>query len=1054
MNVQKLKLLALVLGMILVYTGVNAQSTAINSGNWNSAATWSGGIPGPTTNVTINNGVNVTVTASASCASISIQTGTTANTLTINNNVTLSVSGNVTINAPTDGTSDKTITLSGSGSVLECGSLTMANTGAGVDNAILNVNAGTVRVSGNLSTSPDADESDINFSTDGHLVIGGTYSGLGANLNVVNNSTVEFNGASQTVPAITYGHLTLSGSGTVTLTGVTVVDNFTLGGTAVMGGAITYSSTTVIYQGTAAQTTTNNDFPAAGTNIAAVIINNPLGVTLNGAKTLAGNLTLSQGVLTAGTNLTLNNAATRTITRDNGSMTGVPQGTANYNVVYTGNTKTTGDELGNGELEDITVSLATGQILSLNANRSPDDDISITSGTFDLGAFTLNRSAAGGGTFGVSSGATLRIGGTNSLPTSYTFTFGATSTTEYYGAAQVVNAVNYGNLTLDGTDINVAIKTIQVGGDVAVQNNLLVTSNATVNLQGSDISLNASGGGEREARINGRMVIAGAGRLVETGTAAKRLRLGEPGQLFLTASASTLPVFDSYTFDSNSVVYYSSNDAQTISSAPLYGNLVTGDDGFGAGNGSGVKTITSSLEVINSVVIGQNTNLTCQALGANADNITVGGTWLNNGTFTANDDQVIFDGTSTQELRGPVVTTFNNLRINKADPEFGMRLTSNAIVNGVLTFSVGTLSTLNGSVLIMGAASSHTGANDNNHATCAVRKIGATAFTFPVGKNGQYSPVTITAPGEAADAFQAEFIKGAASLLGPVSSPGLTNVSFCEYWVLDEIADPGSNNSISVTVSWDGQSPCGGTYISNLAGLTLAHFNGATWDSHGGTVNGGSTIASGSITRTGVSVFSPFSLGNTLSGANPLPVKFSNIKAYEKQTGIQVDWTAYDEVNVDMYHVERSADGQNFSTIGVVAATNASMTIKYGFYDANPLPGVSFYRLKNVDLDGKSGLSNIVRVSLDKSVKDIRLYPNPTRGNAVSIQSSDLARGNYKITVYNAAGQQVTSKQFNHNGGSINQPIELPAGTQSGTYMMSMENDGVRVLSRTFVVQQ
>src|SRR5690606_37567554 len=150
-------------------------------------------------------------------------------------------------------------------------------------------------------------------------------------------------------------------------------------------------------------------------------------------------------------------------------------------------------------------------------------------------------------------------------------------------------------------------------------------------------------------------------------------------------------------------------------------------------------------------------------------------------------------------------------------------------------------------------------------------------------------------------------------------------------------------------------------------------FNTSTneWDAFGGTPSG--TPASGSVTWNGVTNFSPFSLASTTALQNPLHVKFSNIKAYEKQAGIQLDWTSYQEVNVDNYVVERSADGVNFSMIGTVAALNSSNDTHYGYFDASPLAGTSFYRIRNVDLDGNSGFSNIVRVSLDKSVKDIRM---------------------------------------------------------------------------------
>lgn len=185
----------------------------------------------------------------------------------------------------------------------------------------------------------------------------------------------------------------------------------------------------------------------------------------------------------------------------------------------------------------------------------------------------------------------------------------------------------------------------------------------------------------------------------------------------------------------------------------------------------------------------------------------------------------------------------------------------------------------------------------------------------------------------------------------------------------------------------------------------------------------------------------------------PLPVKLSSIKAYERQQGIQLDWTAYHEENLSGYQIERSANGIIFISIGEIAARNVATETKYGFFDANPLSGTSFYRLKNIDFDGKSGYSNVVKVNLDKSNNDISLYPNPVRGGYVSFQTSDLSKGNYSVKVFNAGGQQVYTQRFTHSGGAINQTIQLPPGIKSGMYSMQLEKEGVKVMNKAFMVQ-
>ncbi len=184
-----------------------------------------------------------------------------------------------------------------------------------------------------------------------------------------------------------------------------------------------------------------------------------------------------------------------------------------------------------------------------------------------------------------------------------------------------------------------------------------------------------------------------------------------------------------------------------------------------------------------------------------------------------------------------------------------------------------------------------------------------------------------------------------------------------------------------------------------------------------------------------------------------LPVRLSNIKAFEKQNGIQIEWTVSSEENLSRYQVERSSSGSLFTAIGDVASRNVTVETKYGFFDANPLPGVSFYRLKSIDIDSKYGYSSVVRVSLDKQVKNISLYPNPVTGGYVSFNSSDLNKGNYQVRVFNSSGAQVFKQSFSHSGGAINQTLKLPVGIQSGLYVLQLSNDGVKVLNKNFMIQ-
>ena len=416
-------------------------------------------------------------------------------------------------------------------------------------------------------------------------------------------------------------------------------------------------------------------------------------------------------------------------------------------------------------------------------------------------------------------------------------------------------------------------------------------------------------------------------------------------------------------------------------------------------------------------------------------------------------------GTGAQVTGNALPTTVNNFTINNAA---GLNLTQDLGINGVMTFTNGVVNSNSTNTLTINNNATVTGASNNSYVDGFMVKVGDDNFTFPVGDPlGSYHPITVNNsvaanPSAAVgDTYNAEYFRASALTRGPVATAsGMYAVSNCEHWSLNRTAGAGTPD---ITVSWTADSPCGGnSYVTQTTGLVLAWLDLSNeWQlGSGGAFSSSGVPAAGTTQQVDVNQFGFFALGNTAPNANPLPVKIGSIKAYEKAAGVQLDWTAFTEINADKYVIERSANGQQFTAIGEVAARNLSIASDYGFFDPNPLPGISFYRLRNLDQDGKSGYSNIVRVNLSKDGKGVIVYPNPVRAGAyLSYGSSQLAKGLYTARIFNAAGQQVFNQQFAHAGGAINQTIQLPAGMKAGIYAMQLSSEEITVSSRTFIVQ-
>jgi hypothetical protein len=489
------------------------------TGNWNAVATWStvacGGVaaaafPVAGETVTICTGNVVTVNVNSAAADITINAASGGNNgITISGTNSLTVSGDINMSAQT---ANHVSTLSVGTGTLYANNISIAGAASGGWDTILSVGAtGIINVTGNITFSGTAAQAQLNWiaaSTTGYVEVGGNLTGPGS-LTLANPSDLRVGGNYNITGTLSNNNrldLTLNGTGDQTMSGTATLHTLTVdkaSGTAIAGvnwtlsnnlsiaaGTLDLSTFTLAHQGAGSTTVTvsngaalkvggTNSLPTAsfsytlnagstveyyGTNqtVNALTFSN-LTLSGSGTKTPAGaivianggSLNLVAGTFAAGTNLTM--ASTSTINRSEGSMTGTLQGAGVYDVNYTGTSKTAGSELSGSGLRNVTVNLSSS--LTLDQNRSPDGDLTITAGIFDLGSFTINRSVAGG-TLTVSNGATLMIGGTNTMPTNYTtHTFGATSTIEYSGGAQTVSAETYGNLVLSGT----GLKTIPAG---------------------------------------------------------------------------------------------------------------------------------------------------------------------------------------------------------------------------------------------------------------------------------------------------------------------------------------------------------------------------------------------------------------------------------------------------------------------------------------------------------------------------------------------------------------------------------------------------------------
>lgn len=174
-----------------------------------------------------------------------------------------------------------------------------------------------------------------------------------------------------------------------------------------------------------------------------------------------------------------------------------------------------------------------------------------------------------------------------------------------------------------------------------------------------------------------------------------------------------------------------------------------------------------------------------------------------------------------------------------------------------------------------------------------------------------------------------------------------------------------------------------------------------------------------------------------------LPVRFVSIMAEDKGSEVAVSWNVAQEMGVDHYEVERSADGKNFSTIARVSGGMAGARgYTYRYSDQSAISGTLFYRIRNVDFSGTSQLSAIVRAARSNRASGIGVYPNPVRGGQLNIQLNHFKAGTVHIQVTDLNGRSVYTNRQELAGGSVLLQEQLPVRLAAGSYWLMVQEEG------------
>ncbi|MCK9416249.1 T9SS type A sorting domain-containing protein [Candidatus Dojkabacteria bacterium] len=430
--------------------------------------------------------------------------------------------------------------------------------------------------------------------------------------------------------------------------------------------------------------------------------------------------------------------------------------------------------------------------------------------------------------------------------------------------------------------------------------------------------------------------------------------------------------------------------------------------------------------------------------------LSLPGNWINDspaafqhgatGTVTLN-------GTTQQTVKSSS-HDFGDLTINNTSGNNqAIVLSDNMYIETKLNLTQGIVYTGTNKFIFLDGSTSSSPGNANSFIDGTIEKIGNTDFIFPAGDVNLrdigaglitykvWSPLEINP--NALTTIDVKYVYDNVGMPdwwehGGNMDETLHHVSDREYWLVSS-----TQNFIKSTLYWNNnghaiEQPCvhgfdlGNPATFNPGDLTVAYWNGNKW------INAGSGLPQLLVHDDGyistidvipfISMSETYITYGSLKNDNSLPVELINLSAECIINKIEIIWQTASEINNDKFIIEKSKDSENFYQIGFIqGAGNSNNILTYTFIDNNTYDN-NYYRLKQIDYDGKITYSNIINAFCYDNTQNkpiINIYPNPTK-NSINIEGEDLPDNDIQIEIYNVINELIWFKLENINNGHIN----------------------------------
>lgn len=606
------------------------------------------------------------------------------------------------------------------------------------------------------------------------------------------------------------------------------------------------------------------------------------------------------------------------------------------------------------------------------------DGMFVTAGGTYTGAFTLNAgtltsrgaNAMGNGSLVINAGT---IAGTATWSYASKFPNGITINGDFTLGSSTSPAVGNSNITFsNNTSLgSSATRTITMDGTGTY------TFSGPISGTNAGITVNSSGGGT--LLLTGQNTYTGT-TTVNAGTLQLNRSGGGtlPNTNIVVVNGGTLLISSNQTLHTltlnGGTVNIASGVTLTISNKLEYG--ASG----GTITGSGTMSVPTTATVSNSYADGVTTAFIAKC-GCGSSHTY---------EFTGTLAQVTGTGLPSS-VAGLVINNSSNVALSSTLTATNLTLTSGKLLLGANDLTVTTIS----------------GANSSNYIVTdgiggLTQNVSTSEKEFPVGSGtDSYDPVTITP--SAASPFKVSVNKTNSASDFPGSIVDYSKVAK-RVWSITPTGSPGS----SILKLKNGG---GGIFPSSPK---MGHFSSITslWEELS------ASFSDNTWTATTTS-FSPFGGGEVGGFVALLPIELLSFQAEKQDNAVMLTWETASEINNDYMAIERSTNGNDFHEIGRVNGTGTTTDRhEYHLMDEHPALGNNYYRLVQVDLNGKKEYHRVIAVSFDSAAGGMTVLPTAVKEKMeVYFAKTTVADG--ILEIWSVAGQHILTERVLSNTQNI-----------------------------------